>query len=191
MKNKTLELVWLIVEVFCIARSAVATYSVTMNVSNGDVIFSAFTVAVVELSLFSLLLMSSSEAVAPIGALLLIGFSGVLQFCEVLTLQNLLDAQSKEILRYAISFAPTMLLLLGLVKRLTSAGNATLPDVVNWVSNLFNGDKVAQGQTSKALGFTVPLPRGKVWKETRVRYRDASGRKRTLPKSKLPRGKAR
>ena len=187
MKNKTLELVWLIVEVFCIARSAVATYSVTMSVSNGDVIFSAFTVAVVELSLFSLLLMSSSEAVAPIGALLLIAFSGVLQFCEVLTLQNLLDAQAKEILRYAVSFAPTMLLLLGLVKRLTSSSNATLPDVVNWVSNLFATGQGAKGQ--KTFASDVELPRGKAWKETRVRYRDAHGRKKTLPKARLPRGK--
>ncbi len=91
MKNQTLSLIWLLVETFCIIRSAVASFNVVMNLTNGDTIFSLFTVAVIELSLFAMLLMSGSEAVAPIAALVLIAFSGVLQLAKLLLITGALD----------------------------------------------------------------------------------------------------
>lgn len=177
MKNQTLSLIWLLVEVFCIVRSAVASFNVTMDLTNGDAVFSIFTVAVIELSLFAMLLMSGSEAVAPIATLVLIAFSGVLQLAELLLITGAMDEQTKTILRYAVSFAPTVLLLIALIKRLTeSKGGAGLLDSMR---GLFG-----KSETGKTFANDAELPRGKAWKETRFRYRDAQGNKRTMPKGK-------
>lgn len=120
MQKQTVQLIWLFVEVGCIIRSALATFNVTMSLSGNDTVFSVFTVAVIELSLFAMLLMANAEAVAPLAALVLIAFSAVLQFAELALLTGTMDAVTKDTLRYAVSFAPTILLLVGLVKRLTS-----------------------------------------------------------------------
>ncbi len=176
MKNQTLSLIWLLVETFCIVRSAVASFNVVMNLTGNDTIFSVFTVAVIELSLFAMLLMSGSEAVAPIATIVLIAFSGVLQFAELLLITGAMDAQTREVLRFAVSFAPTVLLLIALIKRLTESKNQ--PGLLDSFRGLFGRG----GATEKTMATDAELPRGKVWKETRLRYRDSQGRKRTLKK---------
>lgn len=159
----TIQIVWLLVEVLAIVRSSISTYNVTMSISGGDTLYSYFTVAVVELSLFALLMLAGSEPVAPIAALVLIAFSGVLQFAEIGILTNTLDNQSRELLRYAIAFSPTCLLLVGLLKRLTS----DVGGIVDAISGVFNRDK-----SSKSLASSA-------WVENRKvkRWRDDSGRK--------------
>ena len=124
-RMQTVQLIWLLVEVFCIIRSAIASYNVTMNLANGDTLFAVFTVGVIELSLFAMLIMAGVEVVAPIAALVLIAFSGVLQYAELALVTSAMDEQSKTMLRYAVSFAPTVLLLVALMKRMTEsdAGN--------------------------------------------------------------------
>ena len=193
MKNQTVVLVCLLVEVFCIVRSAIASFNVTMSLSN-DVTFSIFTVAVVELSLFAMLLMSGAEAVAPIAALVLIAFSAVLQYAELAIITGAMDEQSKMILRYAVSFAPTVLLLVGLLKRLTSKEGAhsvqsSLGDVfggiVRGARDLFGGSH--SGQEARAFNDETEK---NSWVETRKvkRWRDANGRTRS---KYVPSGKGR
>ena len=179
MKNQTVSLLWLLVEVFCIIRSAIATFQVTMSISNGDMLFAVFTVGVVELSLFAMLLMSGQEPVAPIAAIVLIAFSGVLQFAEMALLTGSMNEQTKLILRYAVSFAPTVLLLVGLIKRLT--------EKVDSVANLFSSfsqwaNLGKSKETAKAFDTSV---QNNEWTETRKvkRWRDITGRKhsKSLP----------
>lgn len=181
MKNQTIQLVWLFVEIFAILRSAVASFNVVMNVSGGDVTFAVFTTATIELALFAMLLMAGSESVAPIAALCLIVFSAILQYCEIALMQGSMDPQSKQILTYAVSFSPSVLLLFGLVKRLTDGGN--IGGVLSSLRGLFEHN--AQGKPTKEYGFTVPAL-GKRWVEKNVRWRDANGKKhsRSLTRAK-------
>lgn len=176
-RNGTLQLLWLIVEIFCVVRSAVASFNVTMGLSNDDLVFSAFTVGTIELSLFAMLLMSGVEVVAPIASLILIAFSGVLQWAELSLLTGAMDDQTKTMIRYAVSFAPTALLLMGLVKRLTSRGESfSFGGFVNGVRGLFG--RVPSGQPAKALNTDAE---NNGWVETRKvkRWRDGNGRKRS------------
>jgi hypothetical protein len=164
-----------------------------MSLSNQDVTFSVFTVAVVELSLFAMMLMAGVEAVAPIAALVLIAFSAVLQYAELSLLTGTMDEQSKLMLRYAVSFAPTVLLLVGLMKRLTSkegapSGRGSLGDLVGGIArgarSMFGG--APRGQGVKTLASETPGKNS--WVEHRAveRWRDEDGRKHSRA---LPRGR--
>lgn len=148
MRNATVQLVWLIVEVAAIVRSSIATFNVVNSISNGDTLFSVFTVGVVELALFGMLVMAGSEPIAPVAALVLIAFSGVMQYAELLLLTGSMDQQSKTMLLYAASFAPSVLLLFGLVKRLTGGESNPFAGVGDAVRGLFGGDD--EGERSYA-----------------------------------------
>jgi hypothetical protein len=60
------------------------------------------------------------EATAPISALLALGFSAAMQFFELRVLDHSITPQEKDLLRYAIAFAPVVILALSYIKRLVT-----------------------------------------------------------------------
>jgi hypothetical protein len=174
-----------LLEVFATVRSALATYAVSMVVTNGDQTFSLFTVAVVEGALILSMLSIGLDPVSPLTAIAALVFSAVMQYLEISLLQGSLNAEQKNTLLIALAFAPTVLLALGILRRLTEDGNTgALASLVSRVMGFFKPS--APAGASKSYGFTV-APGGKAakgsWVETRkvVRFRDASGRKRYVP----------
>ncbi len=140
MKN-TLSILWVLVEVAALARSAIATFLVVQAVTN-DFLFSLFTVAVIEGVFLTSLFLMKQEAVAPISAILALAFSAVMQYFELRVLDGSITAQEKDILRYAVAFAPIVILGLSYIRRLVVGDDSPLSSLV---------EKVKQGQI-KARG---------------------------------------
>ena len=174
VNKATISLLSSLLEIFATVRSALATYAISMAVTNGDQSFSLFTVAVVEGALILSMMSIGLDAVSPLTAIAALIFSGVMQYLEIATLQGALDAQQKQILLFALAFCPTVLLALGILRRLAEGGNTgALGLVLGRMGGLF---KPASGE-SKSYAFDVPTVQ-KTWKEKRevVRWRDSSGR---------------
>jgi hypothetical protein len=187
INSATINLLSSLLEIFATVRSALATYAVSMVVTGGDQVFSVFTVAVVEGALVLSMLAIGLDPVSPLTAIAALIFSAVMQFIEVSLLQGALDAQQKQILLIALAFAPTVLLALGILRRLSEGGNTgALASLVQKVTGVF---KAPVSGESKSYGFTVPQGQ-KTWIETqrRVRWRDASGKKKS---KRVPQGQKR
>lgn len=120
MKHQTLKLLWVLIEIAASARAAVATYAVVMNVSGGDMVFSVFTVAVVEVAFLVSLFSIGLEASAPIAAFLALAFSAGMQYLEVVTLSGALSENDKFVLRSVVAFAPIVILGLAYVRRVVT-----------------------------------------------------------------------
>ena len=183
VNKATISLLSSLLEIFATVRSALATYAISMAVTNGDQSFSLFTVAVVEGALILSMMSIGLDAVSPLTAIAALIFSGVMQYLEIATLQGALDADQKQILLFALAFCPTVLLALGILRRLAEGGNTgALGLLIGRIGDAF---KPASGEV-KSYAFDVPQGQ-KTWVETekRVRWRDASGRKRS---KHLPQG---
>lgn len=117
--NVTIDLLAALIEVAAIARSAVATWHVVSNVTNGDLAFTVFTVATVEgvflVSLFSL----HRKATAPITALAALVFAGVMQFMELRILASVITEGERDVLRAVVAFAPIAILGMAYLQHLT------------------------------------------------------------------------
>lgn len=127
----TLPILSILVEIAALGRSAIATFLVVQAVTN-DFLFSAFTVAVIEGVFLTSLFLMHQEATAPIAALLALGFSALMQFFELRVLDGSLTVGEKDILRYAVAFAPVVILALSYIKRLVS-GERPLAETVSKV----------------------------------------------------------
>ncbi len=121
----TLAILSILVEIAALARSAIATFNVVQAVTS-DLVFSVFTVAVIEGVFLTSLFMMQSEAVAPVAAILALSFSAMMQYFELRVLDGSITPSEKEILRYAIAFAPIVILALSYIKRLVSDGGNPL-----------------------------------------------------------------
>lgn len=117
----TLSILWVLVEIAALARSAIATFLVVQAVT-GDFLFSVFTVAVIEGVFLASLFLMKQDAVAPISAILALAFSAVMQYFELRVLDGSITPQEKDILRYAVAFAPIVILALSYIKRLVEGG---------------------------------------------------------------------
>jgi hypothetical protein len=128
VKN-TLSILWVLVEVAALARSAIATFLVVQAVTN-DFLFSLFTVAVIEGVFLTSLFLMKQEAVAPISAILALAFSAVMQYFELRVLDGSITPQEKDILRYAVAFAPIVILGLSYIRRLVVGDDSPLSSLV-------------------------------------------------------------
>lgn len=145
----TLSVLSVLVELAALARAAIATFLVVQAVTN-DFIFSIFTVAVIEGVFLTSLFLMKYEAVAPISALLALGFSATMQFFELRVLDHSITASEKDILRYAIAFAPIVILALSYVRRLVLTDGEGVP-LGEMVSNALDKLK-SSDQKSPARG---------------------------------------
>lgn len=145
--NVTIDLLAALIEVAAIARSAVATWHVVSNVTNGDLAFTVFTVATVEgvflVSLFSL----HRKATAPITALAALVFAGVMQFMELRILASVITEGERDVLRAVVAFAPIAILGMAYLQHLTQ--------VPSEGSNFFN----ALGSVTRGLLGRSQSPR--------------------------------
>jgi hypothetical protein len=142
MKAKTLAILWVVIEVAASVRAMLATWQVVMDVSKGDLTFSVFTVAVIELAFLVSLFSIGLDASAPIAAFLTLGFSAAMQYLEVLTLSGTLSPNEKQVLRAVIAFAPIAILFLSYIRRLV--GDV---DVVQVVTAALAGASASNGKS--------------------------------------------
>lgn len=162
MKNQsltaqTLKVVSVLIELAASVRAMLATFAVTMNVSNNDLVFSAFTCAVIELAFLVAMFSIGTDASAPIAALIALLFSAAMQYLEVLALAGAMSANEKFILRAVIAFAPIIVLFLAYIRRLVQQSDG-IAGLVSAIADALNlGDKL-QGDDSNAsrpYGFDV------------------------------------
>ncbi len=113
----TLRLVWALVEVAAAVRAGIATWIVTDSVM-GSPIFTLFTVGVIEGVFIASLFLIGTEAVAPIAALLALAFSGAMQWLELRVTDGSISEIERGVLRFAIAFAPIVILGLAYLRRL-------------------------------------------------------------------------
>jgi len=145
-----------------------------MAVTNGDQSFSIFTVAVVELALVLSMLSIGFDPVSPLTAIIALVFSAVMQYLEVVTLTGQLSPQEKQTLVLALAFAPTVLLALGILRRLSEGGNTgALGELFGRVGDLF---KQGDSKKSRVYGFSVKLPKMTKRKKTSRPFRRGSKR---------------
>lgn len=131
----TLTILSVFVEIAAIGRSAIATFLVVQAVTN-DLAFSLFTVAVIEGVFLTSLFLMHQEAVAPIAALMALGFSAMMQFFELRVLDGSITDSERDILRYAIAFAPIVILALSYVRRLVLQKDGDTNPLAEKVSGL-------------------------------------------------------
>lgn len=131
----TLAVLSVFVEIAAIARSAIATFLVVQAVTN-DLVFSIFTVAVIEGVFLTSLFLMHQEAVAPISALMALGFSAMMQYFELRVLDGSISASERDMLRYAVAFAPVVILALSYVRRLVLPADGDTNPLAEKVSGL-------------------------------------------------------
>ncbi|HZQ09748.1 MAG TPA: hypothetical protein VFD70_24440 [Anaerolineae bacterium] len=135
MKN-TLAILSVFVEIAAIGRAAIATFLVVQAVTN-DLMFSIFTVAVIEGVFLTSLFLMHQEAVAPIAALLALGFSALMQYFELRVLDGSISPSERDMLRYAVAFAPVVILALSYVRRLVLQADGDSNPLAEKVSGLW------------------------------------------------------
>jgi hypothetical protein len=110
--------------------------------------------------------------VSPLTAIIALVFSAVMQYLEVVTLTGQLSPQEKQTLVLALAFAPTVLLALGILRRLSEGGNTgALGELFGWLGNRLGS---ADPKKSRAYSFDIELPKRK----TRRPFRRGSKRAR-------------
>lgn len=158
VNQATITLLSSLLEIFATVRSALATYAVSMAVTNGDQTFSYFTVAVVEGALVLSMLSIGLDAVSPLTAIAALVFSAVMQYVEIVTLSGQLSDEQKNLLTLALAFAPTVLLALGILRRLSEGENTSaLGSIFEKVRGLFPKRDTLPGQS---VAFDVPSVTG-------------------------------
>jgi hypothetical protein len=119
-KAKTVKVILVLLEVAAAARAGIATWNVTMHTSGGDMVFSLFTVIVVEGVFMASLFMMTSDAIAPIVAFFALLFSGAMQYLELAIMQGELTPQDNAVVRGVVAFAPIVILFFAFLRRLVS-----------------------------------------------------------------------
>jgi hypothetical protein len=178
-----LELIWALLETVAMIRLAIATYRVAFEVTQ-DQTYALFTTTVVEGVAFCALFLIGQKVIAAPAALIALAFSGVMQYLELKAITHTLTADQTEQLYFAIAFAPLIIIGVGFLGRLADdevQGEGAWGKLFARVGDWF---KPHDGAPTKSYAFDVP--RGKPWKETRLRWRDANGKKHSRG---LPRGK--
>lgn len=125
----TLSILSVFVEIAALGRAAISTYLVVYAVTE-NFWFTLFTVFVIEGVFLTSLFLMQKESVAPISALMALGFSGMMQFFELRVLDGSITASERDMLRYAIAFAPIVILLLSYIKRLVEGNENPLADAL-------------------------------------------------------------
>jgi hypothetical protein len=174
VNQATVNLLSSILEIFATARSALATYAISMSVTNGDQTFSIFTTSVVEGALVLSMLSIGFDPVSPVTAVAALVFSAVMQYIEVVTLTGQLSPDQKQTLILALAFAPTVLLALGILRRLSEGGNTgALGELFGRLAGWF---KQEDTKKSRAYAFEVKMPKMAKRKKTSRPFRRGSKR---------------
>ena len=192
MNEGTVSILTSLLEIFATARSALSTYAVAMAVTNGDMTFSLFTTATVELALVLSMLAIGYDVISPVTAIVALGFSLVMQWTEITLLQGAIDEHGKNLLRMSLAFAPSAVLFLGILRRLVTGNDHSLAAIIGTVRGLFGNFKrkpkdngtpaQTQAQTSFALDADDSTPNEpKPRKRKRAKTRDDAARNGTLP----------
>lgn len=158
VNRATISLLSSILEIFATARSALATYAIAMSVTGGDQTFSIFTTAVVEGALVLSMMGIGFDPVSPLTAVAALVFSAVMQYVEIVTLTGQLSSDQKQTLVLALAFAPTVLLALGILRRVSEGSDVSALD---WLLNLFKRGDSADPKKTRATAFDVPAVKGK------------------------------
>jgi hypothetical protein len=153
--KQTLSILWWLVEIAAVIRSAIATFLVVESITH-DFVFTIFTVATIEGLFLSSLFLVRAESVAPISALLALVFAGAMQYFELRVLDGSITPQEKDILRYAVAFAPVVILILSYLRHLVAGAENPLPDLLNKVSS-----KLSNSEKTRSTNFQVSKPRGR------------------------------
>ncbi len=172
MNADTVSILTSLLEIFATARSALATYNVSMTVTGGDVTFSLFTTATVELALVLSMLAIGYDVISPVTAIVALGFSIVMQWTEIGLLQGTVDENGKNLLRMALAFAPSAILALGILRRIVTRQNDSLARIIGTVRGVFgrnqnNGTPTAQ--TSYAFDVDTPTVKPKAKRTHRAK----------------------
>ena len=118
LSHATFKILELGLEILAMARAAISTWLVVYYISGGNTIYTAFSVGVVEGALLLSLVMIKRSPVAPITAIIAIGFSAIMQYMELRVLDGTITPTEREMMRYAVAFSPIVLLTLAYVRRL-------------------------------------------------------------------------
>jgi hypothetical protein len=190
MNEGTVSILTSLLEIFATARSALSTYAVAMAVTNGDMTFSLFTTATVELALVLSMLAIGYDVISPVTAIVALGFSLVMQWTEITLLQGAIDEHGKNLLRMSLAFAPSAVLFLGILRRLVTGNDHSLATIIGTVRGLFGNfkrkpnDNGTSAQTQAQTSFALDAnnaPNVKANKRKRVKARDDATRNGTLP----------
>ena len=122
-RHQTLSILEWAITLMVIARAGISTWLVVLEVTHNTV-YTAFTVAVIELVLLLSFLLMKTSPIAPITAILAIGFSAVTQVMELRVIEGTMSKQERDVLTYVIALAPIAVLLLEYVRRLDWQGMA-------------------------------------------------------------------
>lgn len=125
----TLSILSVFVEIAALGRAAISTYLVVYAVTQ-NFWFTLFTCFVIEGVFLTSLFLMQQEAVAPISALMALGFSAMMQFFELRVLDGSITTPERDMLRYAIAFAPIVILSLSYIKRLVEGNENPLSDAL-------------------------------------------------------------
>lgn len=147
----TLSILWVLVEIAALARSAIATFLVVQAVTN-DFVFSLFTVCVIEGVFLTSLFLMRQEAIAPISAILALAFSATMQYFELRVLDGSISAGEREILRYCVAFAPIVILALSYVRRLMEGDKSPFSGIVSSLSDKLQAKPRGRPRGSKNAG---------------------------------------
>lgn len=154
MKKTTLKILWVLIEIAATVRAGIATWTVVMDVAHGDMVFSAFTTATVEIAFLVALLSIGSDASAPISAFVALMFSAAMQYIETLVLDGgALTPQDKNILRSVIAFAPIAILGLTFIRRV--AESTDVSQVAESIGSVL-GPRKSVTQTADADADATP-----------------------------------
>lgn len=156
----TVSILTSVLEIFATARSALATYAVAMVVTGGDVTFSLFTTATVELALVLSMLAIGYDVISPVTAVVALGFSLVMQWTEITLLQGAIDESGKSVLRMALAFAPSAILALGILRRLVVGQDDPMGRIIGAIGKMLKRKPSNNGTpaTGAALAFDVKKP---------------------------------
>ena len=116
-RNQTFSILEWAITLMVIARAGLSTWLVVLEVTH-NVVYTAFTVAVIELVLLLSFLLMKTSPIAPITAILAIAFSAVTQVMELRVIEGTMSKQERDVLTYVIALAPIAVLLLEYVRRL-------------------------------------------------------------------------
>jgi hypothetical protein len=154
MFRKTLSILWILVELFALARAAIATYTLVYAVT-GSQLYTIFTLLVIEGLFLCALFLMRVEAVAPIAALLALAFSSVAQYYELRLMAGTLTEGEREILNYVIAFAPSVVLALAYIRHLVGgwgAKDSPLRDLAERIQQATQPKPVSAERGSKRGG---------------------------------------
>ena len=155
-KHQTLQILELGLELLAMARAAISTWLVVSFITGGNLLYTAFSVGVVEGALLISLILLRQSAIAPITAIIAIGFSAVMQYEELRVLDGTITTDERAIMRYSVAFAPIVLLVLAYVKRLVE--DVDMAEVVGRVTAAIAPAHYPEREELEEAHAATPLP---------------------------------